>query len=256
MKGPYKKLTTLRLWRSNIHDEGTNWIAKLLLDRNSSALTCLQLLDNNLSCRSVQTLGKALSAGGNTTLVSLTLDCNHAFGAEGAKDLFKGLRTNSCLKKLSLAYCNIGEAAANGLQQMLVFSSTSIHTLNLKGNRFGGKGMVGLAVALMKNAVLKDVDYSDNCVGSDVDALLQLCKMLKVNKTLATLRIDQNGIQEKGAAVLLNSGIFEKASEEYNSTLKVFTVDISLPQDVFTKLSRSSGGGGKKGAKKKKKKKK
>ena len=255
MKGPYKKLTTLRLWRCYIREEGVNWLAKLLLARNASALTCLQLLDNNISPQGITCLGKALSAGGNTSLLSLTLDCNQAFGSCGAEHLFKGLRTNSCLKKLSLAYCKIGEEAAHGLQQLLAFPSSSIHTLNLKGNRLKGAGMVALATALKKNSILKELDFSDNSTGPNLSALGELCEMLKVNKGLTSLRIDQNGIEDKGAEVLLSSGVFEKTSSEYNNTLKLFTVDISLSQDVFTKLSRTGGGASKKGSKKKKKKK-
>jgi len=73
---------------------------------------------------------------------------------------------------------------------------------------------------------------------------------MKVNVTLIQLKFDENHIEESGALVLFESGVFDQKTG--NSTLKEFLVDYNIPQEHFTALLRAGGGGKKKKGKKKK----
>ena len=58
----------------------------------------LDLFDNKLGVPAMLALGKALSAGGNTTVKSLKLDYNPDIGSKGLAALCDGLMTNSTLE--------------------------------------------------------------------------------------------------------------------------------------------------------------
>jgi hypothetical protein len=59
--GPYKKLTSLRFWRTNVGDEGTNAIAEVLrLGGAEVQISYLELFDNNISIRGCMALGAGM----------------------------------------------------------------------------------------------------------------------------------------------------------------------------------------------------
>ena len=62
--------------------------------------------------------------------------------------------------------------------------------------------------------------------------------------------MQENGIGEVGAQVLIDSGAFDK--KEGNMTLKEFLVDIKLPVEAFEYLLRAGASGEKKKKGKKK----
>ena len=116
----YKQLQELRVWRSNIGDDGAASLAELLrLGGAEIQLQYLELMDNNITSTGAFSLGRSLSCMMNRSLLTLNLDYNMSLKSEGVAALCMGLRTNSTLKRLSLQYCDIDEDSGGPLGEML-----------------------------------------------------------------------------------------------------------------------------------------
>lgn len=103
--GPYKLIKSIRIWRSNIADDGAAAIAEVLrLGGIDVQIQFLELLDNNIGPRGGLALGTALSHRHNLSLLTLKLDYNSTLGTEGVIELCKGLRTNATLKQVVTIY--------------------------------------------------------------------------------------------------------------------------------------------------------
>lgn len=106
--GPYKLLQSIRIWKSNIGDDGAAAIAEVLrLGGADVKITYLELLDDGIGPRGAMALGLSLSYGHNLSLLTLKLDYNASLGAEGVINLCRGLRTNISLKQLHMQYCQV-----------------------------------------------------------------------------------------------------------------------------------------------------
>lgn len=251
MTTPFKSVKSLRIWWSNIGDEGCTPLAELLrLGGAEIQINYLELWDNNIGPRGALALGRSLMVGNNRSLLTLKLDYNRDLGTEGVAALCKGLRTNSTLKQLHLPYCNIDSGAGEPLSEMLTYTRLGLTMLNLKGNQLRGQGLSDLCAGLEKSRSLVDLDLSDNDIGEqDSEALERFALALMMpTAVLANISLLYNRIGEAGANALL------PALDPSNKRIQQFLVDETLPPPLFEALSRVSAGG--KGGKKKKGKKK
>lgn len=159
----YKLLKSMRFWRVNVEDEGVNAISELLrLGGSDVKLSYLELLDNNLTYRSGMSLGAALSIGNNLSLLTLKLDYNRNFGDLGVHHLSIGLRTNSTLKQLHLQFCGLTNVAGKNIADILANTKSHLDTLNLNGNKLGGRGLYDLCSGLALNSFLTSLHLADN----------------------------------------------------------------------------------------------
>eukprot|EP00753_Platysulcus_tardus_P000846 PLAT10746.8.p1 GENE.PLAT10746.8~~PLAT10746.8.p1 ORF type:complete len:392 (-),score=176.22 PLAT10746.8:24-1169(-) len=217
-------------------------------------LALLELMDNRLTDVSCALLGEALAFGGCTTLHTLQLDLNEGIGAVGVVALCAGLRSNSTLRKLSLTYCAVeGAEGGTAIGEMLAAPGCAVKELLLQGNRLGGAGLMPIATALKRNGTLTALNLADNQVGEDLDAIAKLRDALLINVTLSHLWLESNLIGVAGGELL------RPALASERKTLKHFTVDTSLPTELYAALCRVDMPGkkkkkGKKGKKGKKKK--
>jgi hypothetical protein len=100
--GLYLNLTNLHIWRCGAKDDGVAAIAKLIHNQEKEfQLGVLDLLDNDVGLRGCEALGRSLAAGGNQSLLTLSLNANR-LDAKCVGALAEGLRTNGTLRKLSL----------------------------------------------------------------------------------------------------------------------------------------------------------
>ena len=107
--------------------------------------------------------------------------------------LCEGLRSNSTLKQLSLAYCSIGDPGSSSsendshaqqqgkcgeaLGQLLSNVKSNLEVLNLTGNRVTGQVLIPLCRGLQQNSTLKQLDLSDNKIdGKVILSYLPYCK--------------------------------------------------------------------------------
>jgi hypothetical protein len=252
MKPPYKLLTSLRFWRTQIGDDGASSVAELLrLGGAEIRLSYLEILDDSIGPRGCNSLGISLSMGKNLSLLTLKLDYNRGIGTQGAVNLLRGLRTNVTLKQLHLCYCNIEKEAGEAFGDLLLNQKSSLVECNLGGNRIGGLGLMNICKGLSINTTLEKLSLSDNQIDQteeDISGLIALKEVLIGDSSaLTSVNLLYNLIGEAGAKELV------PVAEE-NKKLQELLIDASVPLELFEKIYRAGGGGkGKKGKKGKKK---
>ena len=184
------------------------------------------------------------------TLVNVNLDYN-PLGCAGVSALSRGLRSNKTLKVLSLRYCNIDEGGGEPLSEILSVPKIAITCLDLTGNRLGGKGLRSLCPGIKANSSLLKLILSDNNIMSseaDAIAIEEFSEVIREHKSITEISLLYNAIGEQGGVTLIN-GIGS------NKRITSFTVDTSLPPDLYSALTRiptKEKGKKKKGKKKKK----
>ena len=188
------------------------------------------------------------------SLVNVNLDYNTDFGSAGVAAIARGLCTNSTLKILSLRYCHIDECGGVSLSNILSSPRIAISSLDLTGNRLGGKGLGDMCSGISLNSSLQKLNLSDNNIMStefDLQGIKQFSNALRENKSLVEVNLMYNPIGVEAGLALVD-GI------EGNKRITSFMVDKSLPSNIYSVLNRVSrkGKGKSKKSKKKKKKKK
>jgi len=249
---PYKGVKSMRVWWSNIGDDGACAIAELLrLGGAEVQLNYLELWDDNIGPRGALALGRSLMVGNNRSLLTLKLDYNRTLGTEGVAALCRGLRTNSTLKQLHLPFCDIDEHGAAPIADMLSYAKLGLTLLNLRGNHLGDGGLSILCGGLARAVKLEELCLADNGIGSDstperLEALRIFSEVLMTSQALCRVDLNHNRLCTEAAEALV------PALAPENARIKLFTVDPDLPPELFDKLNREDKG--KKGGKKKKKK--
>ena len=253
----YKQVKSLRIWWSNIGDDGCRSIAELLrLGGEDVQINYLELWDNNITASGADAIGRSLQVGWNRSLLTLKLDYNRTLGSDGVMALCKGLRTNSSLKQLHVPFCAIDARAGAPLAEMLTYAKLGLTLLNLQGNRLSGDGLLDLCIGLQSNKSLTDLNLADNEIeGRHVEALTKLAEVMELPATiggnnLSKVNLLYNRIGVEGAQ------IFQPKLTPENKKINTFLVDASLPEEIFTSIMRNNAGGGGKGKKGKKGKKK
>lgn len=243
--------TDLRICRSRLSDDGAVALAELLrLGAKELNISFLELMDCKIGHRGAFALGRSLSCATNTTLTSLRLDHNSGLKSEGISLLCLGLRTNSTLKSLSVQYCDIDSDGAEGIAEMLSFKKSVITSLNLTGNKFGGKGLATLSSkGLPQNSSLVELVVADNGIRStadDVSALDIFGHNVAAHPSLTTIDLMHNYIGDEGGRALLPS---------LQDNKRVHTIKIEpksvLDEAIFNALNRCSSSTKGKGKKKK-----
>ena len=250
--GPYKKLNSIRMWRTNVGDEGTSAVSEVLrLGGAEVQISYLELLDNNISIKGCMALGSALSIGGNRSLLTLKLDYNLSIGTAGVDYLCRGLRTNSTLKQLHLAYCGLDHEAAVFISSVLANTKSGLTQLNLQGNKLTGIGLGYLCVGLLNNNKLEKLNLADNMIDQSDEDLVGIASfrdcLMAETSNINSVDLMYNRIGESGAKILA------EALTPTNKKVNEFLVDLTLPMHAFDLIFRR--GAGKKGKKGKKKKK-
>lgn len=206
--GPYKLLSSLRIWKSNIGDDGAAAIAEVLrLGGAEVKIGFLELLDNNIGPKGCMGLGQSLSQGRNLSLLTLRLDYNHSLGYEGVANLSHGLRTNKTLKQLHLSFCQLTPDCGEPLGEILSNVKSGLEVLGLNGNRLAGKGLYGICRGLSSNGKLITLQVADNLIDStddDVEAL-ELFRDCLMSPAVVLSKVDlmYNRIGQRGAEALL-----------------------------------------------------
>ena len=95
----------------------------------------------------------------NLTILKLN---HNPIGSEGMKYLAEGLRQNKNINQLELTYCNIDEAGAMSIAEVLLFQGSTLEEINIGGNHLKNKGaiIVFKGAAAAKN--LKKLQIQDN----------------------------------------------------------------------------------------------
>jgi hypothetical protein len=176
----YTPLKRLELLDANAGDSGAASVADVL---NNDALVnvhieSLSLVRCGVGHQGAGAIGNALMLGGNTSLLSLSLDCN-AFGNTGTRLLCRGLLTNRSLKRLSLASVDMREDGAFEVASYVNSSLCVLEALDLSGNNIGIAGLQALSVSAQYSKTLVELTLyncglSSRAVGTQAAAGLAI----------------------------------------------------------------------------------
>ncbi|EAY10694.1 hypothetical protein TVAG_364170 [Trichomonas vaginalis G3] len=131
----------------------------------------------------------------------LELDFNPTIGDEGIAGL---TYYGHCptLSRLSLKFCDIGDAGATFLGRWIADGNCKIKELYLNGNKIGPIGAIAFAEELGRNNSLNRVELNDNVFGYSLDAMNALhdgiasCPTLQYVSLLNNFEVPE-GIPEK-----------------------------------------------------------
>ena len=110
---------------------------------------------------------------------------------EGLSYKLKSFNTWCLVSELCLIDCKLGDSESHVIASMLRDNST-LHTLNLRGNKIGADGAQAIAMTLHVNNNLLILNLSRNNIENA--GVLAIANMLTVNNTLEKLYIGINNI--------------------------------------------------------------
>jgi len=194
----FPHIRNVHFWTSPIGDPGCLLLADVL---RTNKLTILEAINTAMGPGSMGELSKVLKT--NASLHTLVLDHN-AIGSDGAAALAREMRWNFGVKKLSLAFCDIGAAGAEALRDdVLVPRTTRVEQLILSGNPLQHGGVAAIADGLHTNKKLTSLNLQDVNIGeSESSSSAALARMLRHNTTLTELDLRLNQIGEAGGIEL------------------------------------------------------
>ena len=151
----YQSLTTLRIQRCHLSDEGFAEIATAL--RIYPQLESLHLEHNNIGLTGCIALGDTMRGWGTSNLTTLDLDGNE-IEDQGLQALAAGMN-NSALEYLFLSGNNFTAVGLRSLSTYFQSESCCLYALNLCRVNFGDEGATALAEGLMGNKSLKSLNF-------------------------------------------------------------------------------------------------
>lgn len=182
------RLQQLHLYRNNLGDDGVRALASAPW---LSGVRVLNLTENGLSSAGVV----ALAAAPHLKALTALLLGKNWLGTEGVRAL-AGCPALAELRTLTISHCQLEAAALECLAGASVFAN--LHTLELNNNLFGAAGATVLAGAPRLTG-LCTLNLSGCVLGNEgVEALLPWPQL----DWLTSLLLHQNGITDRGAAVL------------------------------------------------------
>jgi hypothetical protein len=143
----------------------------------------------------------------DTALHKLSLRNKMRVGGEKLACLITGsVRFNRTLVALDLSSCSLNSDATEIVCRCLV-SSHSVKTLNLSNNFIHAEGCKSISSLLRKNKIIKSLHLRDarlTDMGNNFSGIQSLAVGLRLNTTVEILDVATNGLQRKGAMMLIH----------------------------------------------------
>ena len=149
-----------------------------------------------------------------------------------------------------MRFCCIDEEGGRSISAILSFKRCCLQSIDLEGNKLGGKGLENLCPGLRSNASLQKLNLANNNIlPHDEEALESFGAAISEHKELTEVDLQRNVIGDSGGLAL---------SEQIKENKKIvsFKIDISLKSEIYKALCRIPTRDKKKKGKKKSKKKK
>jgi len=196
-------ITKLFLNANSIGYDGAHCLATAFVNNDEIRIRELEFADNCLGDDGAEALCFGLAGCG--TLTSCNLDGNriHDDGAAAVGDM---LAHNKVLTNLSLAYNLIQKDGAYKLGEALQRNCT-LQFLNLNRNPLGPGGLAHICTMLRQNDTIRtlSVGYAKVLSEQGVQGLFELCKMLRINRSLTSLDLSGNDFGESDLRKLLSA---------------------------------------------------
>ncbi len=193
----------LRINNNNIGYDGCRAFATALINNDELRLRELEIAKNSLGDDGAEAICRGLAGCGTLTYVNL--DGNHIHD-DGACSLGEMLRTNKVITQLNVSYNMIQGVGAKKLGEALT-KNRSLKMLALQANPLGPDGLEAIASMLRQNDSLTTVKlgYCRVLSNAGVQGLFELCRCLRVNRTLTSLDLSGNDFAEADMRKLLAS---------------------------------------------------
>lgn len=203
----YIQIEAIRVWKCGGGDESVRSVCHYL-DMPEPQPNCkdLQFLDNGVTALGCEFLGKTLGPNGNKMINLLRLDYN-PFGTAGVEKLSMGLSQNGTLRHLSLNYCAIGEDGGQYIAHILMFISSAVEKLELKGNYLRERGVVDVFNGARRAKTLQEIDVFDNKFSDTHEVIEALRDLFANNTNIKRYNLGGNQISDAGSHALVNGMI-------------------------------------------------
>ena len=208
----------LSLILNKISTSDLGLICKALKERLK--IRIIDLSDCSLRDETARDLADMLSH--NSTVEELLIETN-LFTGEAVKILAGNVRQNTTLKRLSLAYNNLGDVGVKAITAALTPDTSlmgmatrnndndhsdrkdgrrcsALHTLSLSRTKCGEQGAFDVAEMLRSNNTLEQLDIAVNPFGCK--GVAYIAKALKSNKMLHHLELYNTDCSDEGAVAL------------------------------------------------------
>jgi len=187
-------ITKLFLNMNAIGYDGARYFADALILNDDLRLTELEMAQNALGDDGAEALCRGLAGCG--TITRLNLDGNRIHD-DGAKALGDMLAHNKVITTLNLAYNRIEKDGSKALAEALLKNCT-LQRLSLKANPLGPGGLEAIGTMLRLNDSIHslNVSYAQVMRNAQVEGLFELCRALRVNRTLTVLDLSGNDMGE------------------------------------------------------------
>ena len=189
---------TLKMNSNNIGYDGCRGFSDALIFNDELRLRHLELAKNSLGDDGAEAICLGLKGCGTITHVNLDGNEIHDDGAAAIGDM---LAQNMIITTLSLSYNQIEGPGARAIGEALQKNCT-LTTLKLSANPLGPVGLESISVMLRLNDTVNTVSMGYARVlgssgsGDGTHGLFELCRMLRVNRTLTSLDLSGNNFLE------------------------------------------------------------
>lgn len=175
---------------STLYDYQLQLLTKALKDKR---IRYLDLSENFLSYQGMEILSKWLKK--NKTIQRLYLQRNAVcqFKAQGVKYVVDGLKTNPNIQIVDFSFMDLTSCGVY-LGELILNNASSLKTLNIHCAKLNLVDFKEICKAIKnEKCKLKTLDIGMNDMGSD-KSLEELGSMIKVNKTITEINLDQMNI--------------------------------------------------------------
>eukprot|EP01061_Rhynchopus_euleeides_P034409 TRINITY_DN58213_c0_g1_i1.p1 TRINITY_DN58213_c0_g1~~TRINITY_DN58213_c0_g1_i1.p1 ORF type:complete len:668 (+),score=288.00 TRINITY_DN58213_c0_g1_i1:48-2051(+) len=125
---------------------------------------------------------------------------SQTLAAQGSLAVAEGLRS-STFTHIELCNCYVNDEGCRAICSALC-GNEHLRSLNLSGNNFGGDSAEHLSQLLLHTPTLQVLGLEWNSLGAKPTAFARLCEALLSNKTLATLDLRNNRINQESVVTL------------------------------------------------------
>lgn len=229
----YKFLKEIHLWGAKVEDEGMRALSNYLIV--NSSVTCLDLTNCAIGPLGCEFIGNIFGALSRNMILKLKVDYND-IGDKGLEMLAAGLRINSTLTSLSLAFCNIGQDAARYLMEIVINQKGQLKELNLQGNHLRNYGVSILFRGLTVNNTIENLDLTDNQFGEEESVLQSFKNLILKSKTIKNIDFTYNGFYEEGGQKMLD---FFTELNQNELAEAISLVTLKLPEKIPIELLKA-----------------
>ena len=189
---------SLNLRGNRLGDEGVAALADTWLMRDAR-LVALDVSRTAMGCAALVALTNALAHAGSV-LRTLCLAGNSLGSSDSQQALGTLLLRSTCLDTLDCSFCSFMSDNMAAVHRALGSDGCNLRQLQLRGNRLGNDGAMGMAAVLRSNTSLRHIDMGD--CGITSDGAVELATAARGNTSLKSLALEYNNVGETGLRAL------------------------------------------------------